>query len=329
MDSNSPLAVTLGDPSGCGPQITFDAWSQLRTSRQCFFVIGPPEIYSSFGPVQTITSPLEAQSVFERTLPVLPIPMLGSFPKIGQPDSENAKMTIESIDKAVSLVKDKEVSAIVTNPINKSVLYEIGFTYPGHTEYISKLCAAVHDPVMMLVVDRLRVALATIHVPLMQVANHLSIDGLIRTTRIVRKDLERRFGIRKPRLAFSGLNPHAGEQGSIGDEEQTIINPAAKLLRSEGVDITDAKPADTVFYEALNDTYDAVIAMTHDQGLIPIKLHDFWKGVNCTLGLEIIRTSPDHGTAYEATLQGKLRSDSLIEAIKCAYNMVNQDVRLS
>lgn len=324
MASLSPLALTLGDPSGCGPEITCDAWTKLRKTNFRFFVIGPPEIFSWETPVSVIASPSQVSEVFEGSLPVLPLPMLGSHPVKGKPSSEHARLTIQSIDKSVELARQKVVSGIVTNPINKSVLYDIGFEYPGHTEYIADQVSATHEPVMMLVAGQLRVALATIHVPLRQVADQLSGSRLVAIARIVDNDLRVKFGIKSPRLAFAGLNPHAGENGSIGNEELTIINPVAEKLRSEGIDITDARPADTVFHEALSGQFDVVIAMTHDQGLIPIKMHDFWNGVNCTLGLDIIRTSPDHGTAYEATLQGKLRSDSLIAAIKCAYNMAER-----
>ena len=322
----APLALTLGDPSGCGPALTLDAWSKLRKSNYKFFAIGPLEIYSSLGKVQLISDPGQVIETFDKALPVLPITMDGPLPIIGKPNPIHGKITIESIDLAVELARKKLASGVVTNPINKSSLYSIGFQYPGHTEYIAKLCKIKNSPVMMLIAGKLRVALATIHIPLMQVSDHLSIDGLTSIANIVYFDLKEKFGIKSPRLAFSGLNPHAGESGRIGDEEQLIINPAAKSLRGEGIAISDALPADTVFHEALNGRFDAVIAMTHDQGLIPIKLHDFWNGVNCTLGLEIIRTSPDHGTAYEATLQGNLRSDSIIAAIKCAYKLADKNV---
>ncbi len=321
MADLSPLALTLGDPSGCGPEITVDAWTKLATTSFRFLVVGPPEIYSSLAPVKVIETSSQVFDVFDRALPVLRLPMLGPPPVKGKPNADNARATIQSIDKAIDLARDKRVAGIVTNPINKSVLYDIGFDSPGHTEYIAKQLNIAHEPVMLLIAGRLLVALATIHIPLKQVTDQLSISRLVMTGRIVHNDLKNKFGITSPRLAFSGLNPHAGENGSIGDEELLIINPAAEQLRTEGINISDARPADTVFHEALNNDYDAVIAMTHDQGLIPIKLHDFWNGVNCTLGLDIIRTSPDHGTAYQATLEGNLRSDSLVAAIKCAYSL--------
>lgn len=324
MADLSPLALTLGDPSGCGPAITIDAWTKLAATNFRFFVIGPPEIFSSSVPIEVIENPFQVSDVFDHALPVLPLPRQGPPPVKGKPHPDNARVTLQSIDKAIELARDQFVAGIVTNPINKSVLYDIGFNSPGHTEYIAEQLNIIHEPVMLLIAGRLRVALATIHIPLRQVAEKISVSGLVKTAKIVHNDLVSKFGITSPRLAFSGLNPHAGENGSIGKEELLIINPAAEQLRNEGINISDARPADTVFHEAVNGQYDAVIAMTHDQGLIPIKLHDFWNGVNCTLGLDIIRTSPDHGTAYQATLQGNLRSDSLIAAIKCAYSLAKQ-----
>ena len=225
---------------------------------------------------------------------------------------------------ATELCLSGQAAAIVTNPINKAVLYEAGFSFPGHTEYIADLCATAQapiKPVMMLVGGGLRVALASIHVPLMRVLEHITPDALNETALITHEAMQKDFGIAQPKLVFSGLNPHAGEDGKIGTDERDIINPVAASLRSRGIDIADARPGDTVFHEALSGAYDAVIAMTHDQGLIPVKTLDMWGGVNTTLGLPIIRTSPDHGTAYEAAAAASCRPDSLIAALKLAAEL--------
>ena len=320
-----PLALTMGDPAGCGPAITAAAWRQLRADPGLsFYVIGAPELYAATVPVREIASPDEAVAVFADALPVL---ALTDVPDIrpGAPNADAAPAIIRSIALATSHALEDLAGGIVTNPINKALLYGAGFAYPGHTEYVAHLCAEPHAkpprPVMMLVGGGLRVALATIHMPLMDVAKALTVPGLVELGHIVAQAMTRDFGIPAPRLAFSGLNPHAGEDGTIGQEEITIINPAAHALRLAGINISDARPGDTVFAEALSGAYDAVIAMTHDQGLIPVKTLDFWGGVNVTLGLPVVRTSPDHGTAYDAAAAGTARPDSLIAALRLAAAM--------
>lgn len=319
-DITAPLAITMGDPAGCGPAITAAAWTELRSEAAPFFVVGAPALYSERCPVAEIRDPGEAARVFTDALPVLPLAM-EAVPSPGEPDASTAPAILQSIETAVALCLEGTSAGVVTNPINKALLYGAGFNHPGHTEFIADLCGSATPPVMMLTAGRLRVALATIHLPLREVPDALTVEGLIQTARIVQGDLKRRFGLEHPRIAFSGLNPHAGESGTIGREEADIINPAASALRAEAIDVTDARPGDTVFHEALHVPYDAVIAMTHDQGLIPIKLIDFWGGVNTTLGLPIVRTSPDHGTAYDAAAQGIARADSLIAAIRLAADM--------
>ncbi|MBU2606937.1 MAG: 4-hydroxythreonine-4-phosphate dehydrogenase PdxA [Alphaproteobacteria bacterium] len=320
-----PLALTMGDPAGCGPAITAAAWRQLRAEPGlAFYAIGAPGLYMSSVPVREIASPDEASAAFADALPVL---ALTDVPDIrpGAPNADAAPAIIRSIALATSHALDGLAGGIVTNPINKALLYGAGFAYPGHTEYVAHLCAEPHAkpprPVMMLVGGGLRVALATIHMPLMQVGKALTVSGLVELGQIVAQAMTRDFGIPAPRLAFSGLNPHAGEDGTIGQEEITIINPAAHALRLAGINISDARPGDTVFAEALSGAYDAVIAMTHDQGLIPVKTLDFWGGVNVTLGLPVVRTSPDHGTAYDAAAAGTTRPDSLIAALRLAAAM--------
>ena len=319
----------MGDPAGCGPQITAAVW-QRRQALQLkpFFVISDPSIYGSEIEIEPIDHPHQANQVFERALPILPI-SLPHTPRLqtGHPCQEFAPAIVESIALATELCQRGAARAMVTNPISKAVLYDAGFAFPGHTEFIAELCAPAPAapilPVMMLVGGGLRVALATIHVPLMQVRDHLSQTHLVSIAETVCTALQRDFGLASPRIAFTGLNPHAGEDGSIGREELDLINPAAEKLRQKGVQISNARPADSVFHEALSGSFDAVIAMTHDQGLIPVKTLDMWGGVNTTLGLPIIRTSPDHGTAYEAAAARACRPDSLIAAISLAQTLAD------
>ena len=319
----------MGDPAGCGPQITALAWQAREVERlPAFFVIGDPALYHAFGPVEAISSPVQAGAVFERALPVLvQNANIDEGFKIGTPSGAYASSIIDSIKTATRFAIDGHASAVVTNPISKAVLYQEGFEFPGHTEFIADLCKdtahSVDRPIMMLVGGGLRVALATIHVPLMQVLDHLSAETLNETARITHRALVTDFGLPSPRIAFTGLNPHAGEDGTIGTEERDLINPVAAQLRGDGINISDARPADTVFHEALHGQFDAVIAMTHDQGLIPVKTLDMWGGVNTTHGLPIIRTSPDHGTAYDAAAAGTCRPDSLIAALKLATHLAN------
>ena len=327
---SAPIAMTMGDPAGCGPQITKSAWQALKSDPACAFaVIAPPSAFVAHGPIEIISDMAEARDAFSKALPILPIDT--DLPEIspGAPNQAAASAIIASVETATTLALSGAAGALVTNPINKALLYSAGFAYPGHTEFLAALCAPKGDaptrPVMMLVGGGLRVALATIHMPLMETSQALSEDLLIEVASITHKALQSDFGITAPKLAFTGLNPHAGENGTIGHEEIEIINPAAKKLRKQGITISDARSADTVFAESLTGAYDAVIAMTHDQGLIPVKTLDFWGGVNTTLGLPIIRTSPDHGTAYEAAAKAHCRPDSLIAAIKLAsQNAMNR-----
>lgn len=329
----APLAVTMGDPAGCGPQITMATWT-ARESHPLhpFFVIADPRLFGDKIPLKMIETPSEALDCFSNTLPVLPL-QIDAFDRLvtGTPSGEYATAIVDSIEIATKLTLNGDASGVVTNPISKAVLYDQGFEHPGHTEFIASLCQTASSssvrPIMMLVGGGLRVALATIHVPLMRVLDHLTSETLIETARITHQALRSDFGISAPRLAFTGLNPHAGEGGTIGTEERDLINPVAKKLRDEGLDITDARSADTVFHEALHGQFDAIIAMTHDQGLIPVKTLDIWGGVNTTLGLPIIRTSPDHGTAYEAAATGTCRPDSLIAALKLAAELAQNRVR--
>lgn len=321
-----PFALSMGDPAGIGPEITVKAWQALRqASEHAFAVVAPPAIFSDV-PHHVISDISEAKAVFSDALPVLSIE--GSSATLGQPSSKNASSIINSIEHAVSLCLAGKADAIVTNPIAKHVLYDAGFRFPGHTEFLGHLgqghaAPYASGPVMMLAARDLRVGLATVHVSLKSAATQLSADTIIRTARVMLGALEIDFGVKNPRLALTGLNPHAGEDGALGREEIEIINPAAKLLRDEGFDVTDAQPADTLFHAEARQGYDAVLAMYHDQGLIPVKTLDFHGGVNITLGLPFIRTSPDHGTAFGIAGQGVARPDSLIAAIRKAREIAS------
>jgi len=316
----------MGDPAGIGPEITVKAWEALRAdSEHAFAVIASPEIFSDV-PHRVIADIAYASAVFSDALPIIAID--GAVGVAGQPSSNNAPAVITSIETAVSLCLSGQADGVVTNPIAKHVLYEAGFRFPGHTEFLGHLgqdqdAPYAPGPVMMLAAQDLRVGLATVHVSLKSAVTQLSTDNILRTARVMLGALEVDFGVKNPRLALTGLNPHAGEDGTLGREEIEIINPAAKILRQEGFDVTNAQSADTMFHAEARKTYDAVLAMYHDQGLIPVKTLDFHGGVNITLGLPFIRTSPDHGTAFGIAGQGIARPDSLIAAIKKAREIAN------
>jgi len=296
-----------------------------ETQALAFAVIAPPAIFSDI-PHRIISDISDAANLFGSALPILSIE--GQAAIAGDPSPKNAPAIIKSIEKGVELCLSGRADGLITNPIAKHMLYDAGFKFPGHTEFLGHL-AQTHDapytkgPVMMLAAQNLRVGLATIHIPLTTAAEQLSIDGIVETSRVMLGALKTDFGIAKPRLALTGLNPHAGESGALGREEIEIINPAAQILRGDGHDVTDAQPADTLFHAEAREGYDAVLAMYHDQGLIPVKTLDFHGGVNITLGLPFIRTSPDHGTAFGIAGQDIARPDSLIAAIRKARENAN------
>ncbi len=328
-----PLALTMGDPAGVGLQIAIEAWRQRESLNAPFVLIAPPaQVEATVREMNAVCetvvveNPMDCVARFSQHLPIVSIG--GDVVHSGVPTQDAAPTIISSIEQSVSLCRDGRCSAAVTNPINKSLLYASGFQFPGHTEFLADLACRYYElaepprPVMMLVGGGLRVALATIHAPLRQVPDLLSEDLIIDICKIVHSDLQTRFGIKDPRLALAGLNPHAGEDGALGQEELTVINPAAKRLRDMGLHVSDARPGDTVFHEMLSGGHDVVIAMYHDQGLAPLKTLAMWDGVNTTLGLPFIRTSPDHGTAYDAARQFSARPDSLIAALNLAADMV-------
>ncbi len=308
----------MGDPAGIGPEITLAAW-EARRAYYPFVVIGDPSLYPGARAVSGVS---EAMDVFQDALPV--IPTLVAKPVIsGKPNVENAHAVVESIVRATRMTQAGDTSAVVTNPISKATLYGAGFEYPGHTEYLAALTNA-ERPVMMLASPMLRVVPITIHVSLQKALVSLTISAIIETCRITDKALRRDFGILRPRLALAGLNPHAGEDGAMGDEEARVIRPAMAVLKAEGIDVTGPWPADTMFTARARATYDVAMCMYHDQALIPLKTLDMDGGVNVTLGLPIIRTSPDHGTAFDIAGQGVADPSSLIAALDLAAELAQR-----
>ena len=321
-----PLALSLGDPAGIGPEIIVKAWHALRATGPAFLVVGDAQSLASAGAngvnLARITRPGDAVAVFADALPVIDL-TLQSGVVSGRSDSAHAAAIIRWIETATGLALSDQVSGVVTAPIAKAPLYDAGFRFPGHTEFLAELTmSARHDgargPVMMLCAGDLRTTLATIHLPLGAVPAALTVDRVVNVGLVTAQALARDFGIRHPRLTLAGLNPHAGEDGALGREEIEIIRPAARALRDLGVDCSDPRPADSLFHPDARSTYDAVVCMYHDQALIPIKMLDFWGGVNVTLGLPIVRTSPDHGVGFDIAGRGLARPDSLIAAIRLA-----------
>ncbi len=315
------LALTMGDPAGIGGELTVQAWRALRGSGPAFAAIDDPARLHGVS-VRVVGSMAEAAGAFAGALPVLPIE-LAAPPVPGRPDSANAAATIASIERAVRLAQAHEATAVVTNPISKAVLYGAGFPHPGHTEFLAALTGCAH-PVMMLANDFLRVVPVTVHVGLRTALDSLATDTIITVSRIAATALRTLFGIVAPRLAMAGLNPHAGEGGAMGDEEARLIAPAIAALRAEGIAVTGPHPPDTMFTPAARAGYDAAICMYHDQALIPLKTLDMASGVNITLGLPIIRTSPDHGTAFDIAGQGRADPASLIAALRLAATLAER-----
>jgi 4-hydroxythreonine-4-phosphate dehydrogenase len=323
-----PLVLTQGDPSGIGPELALKAYA-MRSERELwpFFVLGDPAHFERVAKALAIdvaieaVTPARASEVFAQALPVatLGLSVIGEF---GAPDPSDARSTILSIERAVECVAKNEARAIVTNPIAKSALYAAGFKCPGHTEFLAELAerhyGGEHRAVMMLWSAELAVVPITIHVALRQVPELLTRELIVATSLVVDHDLKTRFGLAKPRLAFSGLNPHAGEGGAMGREEIDVISPAIAELRARGIDASGPYPADTLFHAAARARYDVALCPTHDQALIPIKTLAFDCGVNVTLGLPFVRTSPDHGTAFDIAGKGVADPSSLIEAIRLA-----------
>ncbi len=329
-----PLALTQGDPAGIGPDITLAAWlSRRETELPPFIFLGDPAVLAARAAMLGLNVPLReadtdsALSIFDDTLPVLPIPV-GTEVAVGEPHVATARGTISAIETAVSLCFEGKAAGVVTNPIAKSILYQAGFGFPGHTEFLADLAEKATGkkvlPVMMLAGPKLRAIPVTIHIPIKDVPAALTSDLIAETCRITHHDLTTRFGIAQPRLAVAGLNPHAGEDGAIGKEDQDVIHPAIFKLRAEGIHVFGPLPADTMFHDEARARYDVAICMYHDQALIPAKALGFDTSVNVTLGLPFIRTSPDHGTAFGIAGQGIARETSLVEAIKLAGDLASK-----
>ncbi|MCV6593165.1 MAG: 4-hydroxythreonine-4-phosphate dehydrogenase PdxA [Silicimonas sp.] len=314
-----PVAVSCGDPSGIGPEIIAGAWSALKGAVP-FFVIGDPAHLPNDIPLAEIRDPSEAADMVAKALPVLSHRFPRPAPP-GAPAPENAAHVVDVIARAVTLITEGRASALTTAPIAKKELVDhAAFAFPGHTEFLAHL-AGVDRVVMMLASDELRVVPATIHIPLNEVPAALTADALEATIRLTEAGLRRDFGLDAPRLAITGLNPHAGEGGMLGAEDDAVIAPVIAKLAREGMAIRGPIPADTLFHAEARATYDAAVAMYHDQALIPIKTLAFDRGVNVTLGLPFPRTSPDHGTAFDIAGKGIARPTSMVEALKLAWHM--------
>lgn len=321
------IALTSGEPAGIGPEIAAAAWRALSGEGDApFFLIGDADYLATRCaglPVRRIGRPEEASSCFGASFPVLHRP-LAAHPKAGTLDPANAPAVIAAITEAVELALSGAVAGIVTNPIQKGSLYGAGFPHQGHTDFISHLARArghiVHEAMMLVAAD-LRAIPVTVHIPLAAVPGQLTSAAIIAQARAVRDGLRRYFGIESPRLSCTGLNPHAGEGGAMGREEIDILGPALRELAADGIAVSGPLPADTAFHAEARRNYDAILCMYHDQALIPVKTLDFHGGVNVTLGLPFIRTSPDHGTALDIAGRGTARPDSLIAALRLAARM--------
>ena len=317
MNRAKPLAVTCGEPAGIGPEIIAKAYDPEGPP---LCVLGNPSHFELFTSIRIVASPGQAAAAMTDGLPILPIDVPG--PAIAaQTDPAQAKGVIAVIERAVALAKAGEVSGVVTAPIHKKALQDgAGFAHPGHTEFLASLAGDV-DVVMMLASDQLRVVPTTIHIPLSEVKHHLTPNLLRKTIEVTANGMRDGFGISSPRIAVAGVNPHAGEGGAMGREEMDWIGPLVREMQDKGYDLTGPHSADTMFHAAARTKYDAAICMYHDQALIPIKTLDFDRGVNVTLGLPFIRTSPDHGTAFDIAGTGKANPSSMKAAIDMAANM--------
>jgi 4-hydroxythreonine-4-phosphate dehydrogenase len=326
-----PLALTLGEPAGIGPDLALTIW-QRRAELDIppFYILGEPDFLGRRANELGLRIPIKrasatsAAAVFPSALPVAPLGMSISA-KPGEPDSSSAPAAIAAIRRAVGDVMAGSAAAVVTNPVAKNVLYNSGFAEPGHTEFLARLVqessGKVVRPVMMLWSPELSVVPVTIHLPLREIFQHLSVELVVETGRIVARDLRSRFGLPQPRLAIAGLNPHAGEAGMLGDEDRAIVAPAVAALVAENIDARGPVPADSMFHEAARASYDAALCMYHDQALIPIKTLAFDHAVNVTLGLPFVRTSPDHGTAFDIAGTGVADPTSLIAALRLAARL--------
>lgn len=326
-----PLALTLGEPAGIGPDLTIQLWRRRVELRlPAFYLIADPEFIRQRARVLgvdvtlSVVTPTQAAKTFGRALPIVALDAsITASP--GAPDASSAPAAIASIRRAVADVLAGNAAAMVTNPVAKNVLYRSGFAEPGHTEFLAKLVQEATgksaQPVMMLWSPELAVVPVTIHLPFKDVVTRLTSDLVVETGRIVARDLTARFGISRPRIAVAGLNPHAGEEGALGEEDGAVVAPAVKQLQAEGIDAIGPLPADSLFHERARATYDVALCMYHDQALIPIKTLAFDHAVNVTLGLPFVRTSPDHGTAFDIAGTGTADPSSLVAALTLAARL--------
>jgi 4-hydroxythreonine-4-phosphate dehydrogenase len=325
------LALTLGEPAGIGPDITLAAWLRRdELTLPAFYVAGDPGFLEGLArrlslavPIAAV-EPRAAAATFPRALPVVALAERVST-QPGRPDASSAPAAIASITRAVADTVTGEAAAVVTNPVAKSVLYRNGFVDPGHTEFLARLAQEATGEkvraVMMLWSPELAVVPVTIHLPLREIPTRLTSDLVVETGRIAARDLRQRFAIPRPRLAVAGLNPHAGEDGTLGDEDLAVVAPAVAQLRAEGIEAIGPLPADTMFHAAARANYDVALCMYHDQALIPIKTLAFDHAVNVTLGLPFVRTSPDHGTAFDIAGSGRANPSSLVAALRLAARL--------
>ena len=323
------LAVSLGEPAGIGPELILAAWLRRAAGTPAFVALADPDHLAHMAAtlgwdvrLAVVNNAAEAADIFPHSLPVLPLgrSVTGSP---GRPEPANAPLVIDAIEQAVRLAQTGAVAGLVTMPINKHVLQAAGFGFPGHTEFLGHLAGNNAQPVMLLAVPGLRVVPVTVHIPLAEVPRRLAASQIVSTGRILADALKRDFGIAAPRIAVTGLNPHAGEAGSMGREEIEIIAPAILQLQSDGLTITGPHAADSLFHAEARQHYDAALCMYHDQALIPLKTIDFHHGVNITIGLPFVRTSPDHGTALDIAGTGRARPDSTLAALRMAGQMAD------
>ena len=318
---DAPLAVAMGDPAGIGPEIIAKAWvERTRAGLAPFFAVGDVRAVQAvwLGPVERIDDPRQAIDLFDRALPVMQLEDAGSITP-GEPNLEGARCSLDSLELAVGIARSGAARGLVTGPVSKTQLYAIGFTHPGQTEFIAERCGiAAENAVMLLAGPTLKVVPVTTHLPLADVPAALSIDKIVATGRATARGLQRNFAIDAPRLAFAGFNPHAGENGALGREEIDLIMPAMDILRAEGIDVTGPIAADAMFHARARAAYDAAICLYHDQALIPLKTLHFDEGVNMTLSLPIVRTSPDHGTAFGIAGKNVANPGAMIAAIRMA-----------
>jgi len=330
-----PLALTLGEPAGIGPDLALAVWHRRDAfDIPAFYIVADPEFLSRRAdrlglhiPLATVT-PASAVATFSSALPVVALDIAATA-EPGRPDRSSAQAAIASIRRAVADVMAGRAAAVVTNPVAKNVLYHSGFAEPGHTEFLATLVREATGkalrPVMMLWSPELAVIPVTIHLPLREVFAHISTDLVVETGRIVAHDLTTRFRIPHPRLVIAGLNPHAGEEGTLGEEDRAIVAPAVTRLMAEGIDVRGPLPADTMFHKRARAGYDAALCMYHDQALIPIKTLAFDHAVNVTLGLPFVRTSPDHGTAFDIAGSGAADPASLVAAMRLAARLATAE----